>query len=575
MSLCKSSLTLRRFVALALVSTACAVQTENTGVVQSALGSDTDVSGMISGINSPLGGFSTSATAVGVLPIGGGYTRTNVIAGYTTIDGFTSVRVAGWALSQNNGLSYPIQYDEFGLPWTGFVIPFMSDGSPYLHSDREGAVLGTGWDNQVAYFTPAVSAASATALRPAMDIVVAVSTDAGVSFNLAANSILSDQGSSGAAVAGGFVYSMAVTLEKNAPTHVAWVTWENVRSDGSPKSWIRRVHFHADGTFDLGPITEVRIDCNLNCVWLDHQNIAAQCQPGFQFDNCSNGVSPGTETLVITFPRVNEGGTTNLRTVQASKTCAQTINVEWRAAISTNAGVTWKKGTSLGDGSVVMASEPAWPNCIVPSAPAFEGNNRGRMPTVSDPGFIDPTPHWHVYYMRNVFSCPGPSLCGQRIFHFQFASTDIFGTSAEEELAPIQGVNPTCDPALGPTECMGNQFMPAADNIVNGNGPGITTYAVTWYDTRLDPNTPKGTIWGAHSSSNGLVTTYLQNQVATTLWAFTGVNGDTPWGHFQAVGTDAVTTSIPPPTDFFPVWGDNRKMPPTITRAYATIWHNP
>jgi hypothetical protein len=490
-------------------------------------------------------------------------------------------QVNGWSVSTDNGVSYPTQRTEGGFPWVNATqAPTMSDGSKYFGGGSDPNVIATGWPNQFAYVTLGVSVKSHQGKDsnaghkklPAdtpIDIVVAVSNDGGMTFGPAlgtgtfflvsdyqSSAINSDQPKS-------FVDQPSVATEQGG-THVAWVSWDNINvgfNGGGKRPWIRRLHFHQDGTIDFGPVTEVRIDCNLSCVKFDSQNIAAACDTGHATtDDCL----AGQETELITFPRVNNspfGGDTALIDNQGQLTCSQTLDVEWRTAISQDAGVTWKQGVGNADGSTIMGEDPVWPNCIVPGARAVNGNNRGRLATVHD----DQNGNWHAYWTKETFNGVGGAASGQRVFHTTFP--DSFSGMASEEIAPIGGCFP------GGPECFADQFMPSATWSNGQSAP--STHAVVWHDTRLDPATPRGVMWGAFSHNFGIIGSFSNVEVdqagPLAPWPFTGTNGNTPWGDYEGMASDMAPGTGP---TFFLAYGDNRLQGPnsTLTHVWSRAW---
>jgi hypothetical protein len=472
----------------------------------------------------------------------------------------------GWTVLNDGG-----EHSEATSPWvTAAQAPLLSDGSPYMGGRGDPSLIWTGWSNQFAYVTLAESVASfngtdGPAWKPdnAIDVVVAVSNDGGQTFGPASGTgnfdVVSNPQSSGIDTSGGFV-DQAVIVAEQPSTHVAWVTWDNINVpfNGSGKrSWIRRLHFNQNGTIDKGPVTEVRIDCNLSCVKFDNQNIGAYCDPAHALDNCKNGDGvSGTETELIAFPRVNNSpfSDTALINNQGLLTCSDKLDVQWRVSISQDGGNTWKQGVGQSDGSSMLAEEPLWPNCIVPAAMANAGNNRGRMPVVHD----EDTMQWHVYWTKEV--------SGQRVFHSVFP--DSFSGIASEEVDPVFALPGQSAPCPGGQECGINQFMPTASwSPATPQTPD--THAVVWHDTRFDANTPLGVMWGSFSHSGGALGSFSNTEVdqAGAPWPFTGTNGNTPWGDYEGMASDRNG-------NFVPAWGDNRLQgtQATNTHVWWRVW---
>jgi hypothetical protein len=435
----------------------------------------------------------------------------------------------------------------------------MNDGSPYMGGRGDPNVAWTGRPGQFVYVSLAESNTSFGGENGAppdnpVDVIAAVSNDGAMTFGPAVGTgkfgLVSDHQSSAMDTAGGTVDQPSLAVEQPS-THVAWVSWDNINvpfNGGGKRPWIRRLHFQPDGTINFGPVTEVRIDCNLSCVKLDSQNIAATCDPAHaSIDDCAGG----TETLVITFPRVNNSpiNDTALIDNQGAMTCSSNLDVEWRTAISVDGGVTWTQGVGQSDGSTIMGEDTNWPNCIVPAAMANAGNNRGRMAIVHDDNLV----LWHAFWTKETFNGPGGTATGQRVFHTVF--DDTFSGMVSEEIDPVFNI---AGVACGspPIECVADQFMPSAAFTP---GPGAnTTIAASWHDTRRDAATPRGTIWGTFSKVGGTPTgTFFGNDLelaqgaAGIPWFFSGTNGNTPWGDYEGMASDRAGT-------FFPAYGDNR-----------------
>lgn len=453
------------------------------------------------------GGGSETAVAVG---FDGSGNPIGLVANNGSNADVTPGHLAEWTVLNDSG-----EHSEQASPWvTGSQIPNLSDGSPYMGGRGDPSLIWTGWANQFAYVTLAESIASFNGTDgPAwppdnpIDVVVAVSNDGGQTFGPASGpgngctapacfAIVSTPQSSGMDTSGGFVDQPVIVAEQPA-THVAWVTWDNINvpfNGGGKRPWIRRLHFNQDGTIDMGAVTEVRIDCNASCVKFDSQNIAAYCDPANVGDNCPGGA----ETELIAFPRVNNSpiGDTALINNQGALTCSATIDVQWRVSISQDGGVTWKQGVNSSDGSTMLDEDPVWPNCIVPSATANAGNNRGRMALVHD----DDNLTWHAYWTREWFDGNDHAAVGQRVFHAEL--NDQFVNTCGEEIDPVftlPGAPGPCDPT-GAHECFLHQFMPSASWSAV---PGNSVHAVFWHDTRFDSTTPKGAIWGSFSKELG------------------------------------------------------------------------
>lgn len=520
---------------------ACSTAPESVGEQTAELnGPDVNVTSLQSN-----GGTETSI-AFGTTAAGGSV----VVEANNAGDGNAAGTWAEWAVSTNGGLTFPTQNRESTLPFSNGTL-IMSDGSPYKGTRGDPNVIFTGWPGVFAYITTAESVASGMTDTP-MDVVVATSTDGGNNFGnhigTGTLALVSDHQSSGADTAGGTIDMPSVYMEA-AGTHVAWVSWVNINvpfNGGGKRPWVRRLHFNSNGTVTFGPPTEVRIDCNLSCVKFDSQNIAAYCDPAHAgIDNCVGG----TETLVMAFPRVNNSpfNDTALIDNQAQVNCSGTLDVEWRAAISTNLGVEWKKGINKSDGSVIMGSDPLWPNCIVPSATANNGNNRGRMAVYHD----DKKSLWHAYWTKETFKGTGGAASGQRVFHSRFPDTFSMGS---EEINPVTNNAGTACGAPG-IECFVDQFMPSA--VWSPTTGSATTHVVSWHDTRLKPTPPSnGVMWTAVSKASGGIGSFTINQQLTqgTIgipWAFTASNGNTPWGDYEGMASDGAGT-------FFPAYADER-----------------
>ena len=554
---------------LLLCAGACESSPESVATGEQALnGPDVDVT---------LVGGSETSTAFGISPAG----QPTVVIGWneSTLNPGNPANVASWSQSTNGGMSFPTIRSEASFPWAvGAQRPTMSDGTPYSSTRSDPNVVATGWPGQYAYITTARSQGSVPN-DIAMDIVVAVSQDNGMTFGPASNPLntifrVSDPASSGGNDGiFGNVDEPAAYVEGGG-SHVVWVTWVNHNGgfgSGATQQWIRRLHFNANGQIDFTPMAnaqEIRVDCNLNCVWFDQQNIAAFCDPAHAaVDNCAGG----TETVVIGFPRVNNGvhgGDTNLIDNQCS-VGNQNLDVEWRATISRNPAGTapseWRQGVSNVDGSFIMGHDPVWANCAVPGVwgctnpPATGdpecGNNRGRMGLYHD----DMLGKWHMYWTKETFNGPMGAATGLRVFHTSFDDNFI---NSSEEIDPIRNIAGVgC--GTFPLECFANQIMPSASW---SRGPSTSTHAVVWHDTRLDTITPRGVIWGSFSHSGGVLTSFTDMRVdqAGSPWAFSGINANTPWGDYEGMASDNNGT-------FFPAWGDNRLGGPQ-TQVFSRGW---
>lgn len=114
--------------------------------------------------------------------------------------------------------------------------------------------------------------------------------------------------------------------------------------------------------------------------------------------------------------------------------------------------------------------------------------------------------------------------------------------------------------------------MPSATWANGQSAP--STHAVIWHDTRLDPVTPRGVMWGAFSHSFGTIGSFSNVEVdqagALAPWPFTGINGNTPWGDYEGMASDGAPVT---PT-FFLSYGDNRLQGANsqFTHVWSRAW---
>ena len=331
---------------------------------------------------------------------------------------------------------------------------------------------------------------------------------------------------------GGTVDQPSVYAEQPG-THVAWVSWDNINvpfNGGGKRPWIRRLHFRANGMVDFTPKQEVRIDCNLSCVKLDSQNIAAYCDPAHAgTDNCVGG----TETEVIAFPRVNNSpfNDTALIDNQGAGTCASMFDVQWKTSISIDGGSTWTQGVGNSDGSTLMGEDPVWPNCIVPGARANAGNNRGRMSLYHDDQLLQ----WHAYWTKETFNAfPGPNtlIWAARLSHDLPRFLCWYG---------LRGDRPGLQRGWCWLPRLAVRVLPRSVHAASGvDAVGSCDHpcgSVARHTARYDDSTRDDVV--DVSKLDGNIGSFSGNdsQIAQVgaPWAFTGTNGNTPWGDYEGM----------------------------------------
>ncbi len=503
-------------------------------------------------------------------------------------------KYAAWTFS-TDGVAFTTR-DETSNPFFTGTPPTLTDGTQYVGTAGDPALVPTGWPNQLAYFEPAVSTASQNSATTS-DIVMFLSRDGGQTFGPNGNlpggglcgpqcfAMVSDSNSDGAAGAQpGFADQPTASLEwdgvqpagPNQP-HVVWVNWRNRNSSlsqGLSRNWIRRLHFESDGTIDSSgspPPREIRIDCNLSCVAFSDANIAAACTDPMaaQIDDCGNGSS---ERLLVTFPRAN-ADSTDLESDQLDDCPTNpTFDLELRAAVSSDWGEHWRKSVGGDDGSVILDTDSAWPSCVDPDANGHHGNNRARPAVVYDAE----TSSWHVFWNRTLFQTDPDThqqtSRGQRVF---YTTSDV---SISTGFAPVFEVAPTItlwgqpQPCFSNgTECVSNQFAASAAWMWQPTQPTVT---VAWHDTRRSPGPPAlQSIFGraiVNGSWNGIEE--LAAQIAdgdlipwSTIDPTEGSGtGNTPWGDYEGM-------TCAPSVGCFPAWGDTRDEQ-SNSSIYATLW---
>ncbi len=398
-----------------------------------------------------------SETTVAWIPAIVGGAGPFVLVGYN--DGTGAFGQMAWAVSTDNGLTFPttgvetsnaVGVSNFFSITDGGTTPPLNDGSPYLKTASDPAVVATGWPGVAAYFT---LANSTTSTKP-VDVVMITSVDGGTTWGPANGGDfkrISDLSSSGAAVTSGFV-DEPVAYYEGGQTHVIWTNWNNVNTPsnyGGPRNWVAKVHITSAGQIDsVSTPQEARIDCGLSCVKFTQANLASYCSTP-SVDGCVGG----TETLLMGFPRVNNGTSrcsyqeTSLICNQQVLPCTSTLEVEYHIATSVDGGQTWTQGVGNSDGSINVIGDSAWPNCIVPTGvhlptqdagANWGGNNRGKMALAHD----DALGVWHILVNNGTRNGADGGDSGQRILHIWDSSDDLSGITGSfsthnEETCPV------------------------------------------------------------------------------------------------------------------------------------------
>ncbi len=502
----------------------------------------------------------------------------NAAAGPTVLLGYNDGTgngsgVMGWAVSTDNGQTFLTTGVEQNNA-AGYSSFFSSsptnlhDGSPYKNTLGDPVVVQTGYAGIAAYLVLAQSTTSGTTLPE--DVVMFTSTDGGRTWgpaNGGSYRVIStlQSSASDSNVTNGYV-DQPVAYYEGGQTHVIWTNWNNKNSvfnDGGPRNWVEKVHIGSDGSITTSTPQEVRIDCGLSCVKFTQANLAAYCSTPSQ-DGCNNG----TETLMMGFPRVNNGASacsyqnTSLNCNQTVTSCTSTLDVQFRLATSVDGGQTWTQGVGNSDGSISVMEDTQWPNCIMPSAVHLRGsdagtntggNNRGKMALAHD----DALGEWHVLINAGSHAGADGGDSGQRIYHVWDSSDDLsgitgsFSTHSAEAcrvtMTPGSSYMQYCSDTDHSAECFLNQWAP--ELAVAQLADGGSQVAAAWHDSRLGDAGDGTEAFFGSAALNGAGSSWPTNGACRLLSqpyspAVLLTNGDFETGGFSSWSTSGPAVSV-------------------------------